>query len=110
MGQFWCFWGSKFKLNFLNMFGQFFILKNKYFLGISKKFLAQRDKRFSNYGRFKGPKWGNFGVFGGQIETKLSKQFQSRANLTAHSTHNIDHHIFLPSSSIIIPYPYLTYF
>jgi hypothetical protein len=43
-------------------------------LGIKKKFLAQRDKRFLNYGRFKGPKWGNFGVFWG---SKLKIHFLS---------------------------------
>ena len=48
-----------------------------YFIGIPKEFWPLRDKRFFNYGRFKGPKRGNFGVFWVKIEIQLFKHVWS---------------------------------
>jgi hypothetical protein len=55
------FFGSKLKLNFVSMFDQSFSLKKwkQYFLGDPKTFLSPK----LNYGHFKGPTRGNFGVF-----------------------------------------------
>ena len=78
-GNFGVFWESKLKLNFLSMFGQFFFIDigSNIFWGIQKRFRALRDKRYLNYGRFKGLKRGNFGFFGVKLETQLSKHLWS---------------------------------
>ena len=66
-------WNSTFWACLANFF---FKSGRNIFLGISKKFWAQRDKRFFNYGHFKGPKWGNFGVFwGSKLKLNILSMF-----------------------------------